>query len=128
MAKPRQIKLLSAKFHTVARPICSPFSFFFLFFPFFLALSVHGPDRLWSQTSSRNQDRSLFVRLSTAFFPPPASLPLHSGAFSCSSLGVSNHSLAATKRRFPAGLGADDDPALAAATNGDFVSADKGVK
>lgn len=62
------------------------------------------------------------------FFPPPASLPPHSGAFPRSSLGVSNHSLAATKRRFPAGLGADDDPALAAATNGDFVSADKGVK
>lgn len=58
---------------------------------------MHEPDRLWLQTSSRNRNWSLFVRLSTVF---PLFLSLHFGAFPGSSLGLSNHSVTVTRRRF----------------------------
>lgn len=85
---PNQIKLLSAKFHVAARLNYST-----------VQLSIHEPDRLWSQTSSRNRNWSLFVRLSTA--SPCLSLSLHFGCFPGSSLGSSNHSVTVTRRRFP---------------------------
>lgn len=57
-------------------------------------------------------------------FPLPLSVLR---CFPGSSLGVSNHSVTVTRRRFPPLVRPDDDPVLLAVTNGDFVSVEKAL-